>query len=88
MLGPKDPPGDGISHLSRTWEPKICVKRISQVLCMENWNYSLQVPRVRLKRFVLNRLDLKLGNDSYEEIQFLEPNTGKNLFTDRQLRVL
>ena len=51
--------------------------------------YSLEVYHVRIESFVLNHLNKKLGNDSCEEIQFLEPNRPKNILeTDRWIHVL
>lgn len=41
--------------------------------------YSLEVYHAGLKSFVLNNLNKKLGNDSCEEIQFLEPNGPENV---------
>lgn len=68
------------------WEEK---KKKKAMWCGPFWFFawktgtcSPKAPRVRLESSVLNRVPLKLGNDSYEEIQFLEPKRWKkNFFT-------
>ena len=52
---------------------------VSQILSQKIGAYSLEVYHVRLKSFVLNHLNKRLGNDSSEEIQFLEPNGPENI---------
>ena len=62
------------------WEPTEVVQAwVSQILSQKIGAYSLEVYHVRLKSFVLNHLNKRLGNDSSEEIQFLEPNGPENI---------
>lgn len=62
------------------WEPtKVVQPGYLRFFARKIGAYSLEVYHVRLKSFVLNHLNKRLGNDSSEEIQFLEPNGPENI---------